>query len=115
MTIVRFRCNEVSTLQYFQSCDPAVLLEELETCDEEELLQKDLRVKDGDVRSSANEGVGCIGQGVNDIISHEIAVFVLEDWQQQVFNHLSVHGTLYRQEDGKVDGHVTFFSLFAYV
>lgn len=91
-----------------QSCDtppkhPAVLLEELEACDEEELLQEDLRVEDGDVGSSANERVGCIGQGVNDIISHEIAVFVLEDWQQQVFNHLSVHGTLYRQEDDKGD------------
>lgn len=94
---------------FHQSRDTAILLEELEACDEEELLQEDLRVEDGDVGSSADEGVCRIGQGVNDIISHEIAVFVLEDWQQQVFNHLSVHGTLYRQEDGQVDGHVTFF------
>lgn len=96
-----------------QSRDPAVLLEELEACDEEELLQEDLGVEDGDVGSSADEGVGCIGQGVNDIISHEIAAFVLEDWQQQVFNHLSVHGTLYRQEDSEVDGHVTLFFAYA--
>lgn len=75
-----------------RSC--AALLEVLETCDEEELLQEDLRVEDGDVSGSANEGVGRVGQGVNDIISHEIAVFVLQDRQQQVFDHLRIHGTL---------------------
>lgn len=82
---------------FSQSCDPPpqlALLEELETCNEEELLQEDLRVEDGNVGSSADERVGCVGQGVNDIISHQIAVFVLEDWQQQVFNHLGIHGTL---------------------
>lgn len=47
-----------------------VLLKELEACNEEELLQEDLRVKDGDVGSPADKGVGCVGQGVNDIVSH---------------------------------------------
>lgn len=47
-----------------------VLLKELEACDKEELLQEDLRIKDGDVGSPADKGVGCVGQGVNDIISH---------------------------------------------
>lgn len=47
-----------------------VLLKELEACNKEELLQEDLRVEDGDVSSPADKGVGCVGQGVNDIISH---------------------------------------------
>lgn len=51
--------------------DPTILLlKELEACNEEELLQEDLRVKDGDVGGPTDKGVGCIGQGVNDIISH---------------------------------------------
>lgn len=98
-----------STVPLTSQVTTAALMEVLEACDEEELLQEDLRVQDGDVGRSADEGVGCVGQGVNDIISHEIAVFVLEDWQQQVFNHLCVHGTLYRQEDSRV---VDIFSFF---
>lgn len=47
-----------------------VLLKELEACNKEELLQEDLRIKDGNVGSPADKGVGCVGQGVNDIISH---------------------------------------------
>lgn len=46
------------------------LLKELEACDEEELLQEDLRIKDGDVGGPADQGVGCVGQGVDDIVSH---------------------------------------------
>lgn len=98
---------------FSRSCDPAALLEELEARDKEELLQEDLRVEDGDVGSSADKGVGCVGQGVNDIISHEIAVFVLEDWQQQVFNHLGIHGTLHGREHGKVGVTSLWFAPYA--
>lgn len=71
----------------------AVLLKELEACNKEELLQEDLRIKDGNVGGPANKRIGCVGQGVNDIISHEITVFVLKYWQQQVLDHLSIHRT----------------------
>lgn len=47
-----------------------VLLKELEACNKEELLQEDLRIKDGDVGGPANEGVGCVRQSVDDIVSH---------------------------------------------
>lgn len=46
----------------------SVLLKVFEASNEEELLQKDLRIQDGDVRCAANEGVCCVGQGMNDII-----------------------------------------------
>ncbi len=48
----------------------AVLLKELEARNKEELLQEDLRIKDGNVGGPADKGVGCVGQGVNDIVSH---------------------------------------------
>lgn len=67
------------------------LLKVLQPCNEEELLQEDLRIQDGDVCSPANQGVGCVGQGVYDVVSHKITVFVLKYWQQQVLNHLSIH------------------------
>lgn len=79
--------------------DPTtVLLKELEACNKEELLQEDLRIEDGNVGRPTNKGVGCVGQGMNDIISHKITVFVLKYWQQQVLNHLSIHRAWYGQE-----------------
>lgn len=78
------------------------LLKELEACNKEELLQEDLRIKDGNVGSPADKGVGCVGQGMNDIISHKITVFVLKYWQQQVLNHLSIHRTWNRQEKDRL-------------
>lgn len=48
----------------------AVLLKELEACDEEELLQEDLRIKHSNVGGPADKRVGCVGQGMNDIITH---------------------------------------------
>ncbi len=47
-----------------------VLLKELEARNEEELLQEDLRIEDSNVGGPADKGVGCVGQGMNDIISH---------------------------------------------
>ncbi|TNN62941.1 hypothetical protein EYF80_026821 [Liparis tanakae] len=70
-----------------------ILLKELEAGNKEELLQEDLRIEDGNVGRPTNKGVGCVGQGVNDIISHEVTVFVLKYWQQQVLNHLRIHRT----------------------
>lgn len=58
----------LSCSQVFDSA--TVLLKELEACDKEELLQEDLRIKDGNVGGPAYKGVGCVGQGMNDIISH---------------------------------------------
>lgn len=49
---------------------PPPLLKELEAHDQEELLQEDLRVQHGDVGGSANQGVGRVGQGMDDIIAH---------------------------------------------
>lgn len=48
----------------------AVLLKEPEACNKEELLQEDLRVKDSDVGRPANQGVSCVWQGMNDIVTH---------------------------------------------
>lgn len=48
----------------------AALLKELEACNQEELLQEDLRIKDGNVGSPADKGVGCVGQGMDDIVSN---------------------------------------------
>ena len=81
----------------------AALLKELEARNKEELLQEDLRIKDGNMGCPANKGVGCVGQGVNDIKSYKIAVFVLKYWQQQVLNHLSINSSWYRKE-----GHRSF-------
>lgn len=57
-----------------------VLLKEPEACNEEELLQEDLRVEDSDVGGPANQRVSCVRQGVNDIVAHEVTVFVLKHW-----------------------------------
>lgn len=48
----------------------AVLLKELEARNKEELLQEDLRIEDGNVGGPADKGVGCVGQGMNDVVSH---------------------------------------------
>lgn len=57
-----------------------VLLKEPEACNEEELLQEDLRVQDSDVGGPANQGVRRVRQGVNDIVPHQVTVFVLKHW-----------------------------------
>lgn len=57
-----------------------VLLKEPEARNEEELLQEDLRVEDSDVGRPANQGVSCVGQGVDDIVAHEVTVFALKHW-----------------------------------
>lgn len=57
-----------------------VLLKEPEACNEEELLQEDLRVEDSDVGSPANQGVSCVRQSMNDIVAYEVTVFVLKHW-----------------------------------
>ena len=95
-TKIGFGCSEV----YFHKVMPSPfssvhglyrpLVKELESCDQEELLQKDLGVQDGDVGCSANQGVGGVRQRVDDIIAHQVAVSVLKHWYQQVLYHLSI-------------------------
>lgn len=95
-------------LPFSSTCDcsiapppPPPLLKELEAHDQEELLQEDLRVQHGDVGGSAYQGVGCVGQGVDDIIAHQVAVFVLEHRQQQVLDHLRIHRACGGEEGGR--------------
>lgn len=46
-----------------------VLLKEPEACNKEELLQEDLRIKDSDVGGPSDQGVSCVWQGVDDIVT----------------------------------------------
>lgn len=54
------------------------LLKKLEPCHQEELFQENLRVQDGDVGCPANQGVGGVGQRMDDIVTYQVAVFVLK-------------------------------------
>lgn len=80
-------CSEV-----FAS-DLARLLKKLEPCHQEELFQKNLRVQDGDVGCPANQGVGGVGQRMDDIVAHQVTVFVLKHGEQKVLDHLGIHWT----------------------
>ena len=67
------------------------LLEVLQRRDDEELLDEELRVEDGDVGGAADEGVGVGGEGVVDVVAGEGgALGAPEDRADQVVHHLLV-------------------------
>lgn len=78
----------------FLSCQPALvapLFEVVEPYHQEELLQEKLRVQDGDVGGTTNQGVGCVGQSMEHILTDQLALFSLHKRLQEVVDHLCVH------------------------
>lgn len=43
--------------------------------------------------SPTDQRVGRVGEGVGDVVTDQVTVFVLQDRKQQVFDHLRVNGT----------------------
>lgn len=71
---MRFGCHEVLAAHSTSSATFVFAtlssLKELESRNEKELLQEDLRIEDSNVGGSTDKGVGCVRQGMNDIVSH---------------------------------------------
>ena len=80
-----------------------LLLKEPKARNQEELLQEDLRIEDGDVGCPADQGVGRVGQGVDDIVAHQVTVFVLKHGQQDVLDHLGIHWTWPRNRESAAE------------
>lgn len=45
------------------------------------------------MRGAADQSVGRVGKSVENILSDQTALFGLNDWLQEVVDHLGVHGT----------------------
>lgn len=71
---------------------PLPLLEVVEPRHQEEFLQEELRVQDGDVGSAADQGVGRVWQGVEHVLPDQAALLGLHHWLQEVVDHLGVNG-----------------------
>lgn len=69
------------------------LLEVLGADDEEEFLDKQFRIEDGDVGGSTDHSIGRRWQRVVDVISHQRHVIIVHQWVQDVVDHFVVHGT----------------------
>lgn len=68
------------------------LLEVAESCHQEELLQEEFRVQDGDVSGASDQRVGRVGEGVEHVLPDQPAVLGLHERLQEVVDHLSVDG-----------------------
>lgn len=74
------------------------LFEVVEPRDQEELLQEELRVQNSDVGGAADQGVGCVGQSVENVLSDQPALFRLQQWPQEAVDHLGVYGAFRGEE-----------------
>lgn len=69
------------------------LLEVVESCHQEELLQEELGVQYSDVSCSANQGVGSAGQGMEHVVSNQSAVLGVHQRTEKVVDHLREDGS----------------------
>ena len=69
------------------------LLEVVESCHQEELLQEELGIQHSDVSCSANQGVGSAGQGMEHVVSNQSAVLGVHQRAEKVVDHLRQNGS----------------------